>query len=218
MRCWSRLLLVTRSIQKGRSLVCLCESRMSLFVLMLLLMLCLFVGLYLRLFGCCRAGFFALIGLGFLSAYTIKLLSFVERQFVTEQSEERMYMKVPDSHEPASDGSLTASQPRLPTYYTMGRDTFGTKVGRSYDFFALFIWFPRLVQVGIFIWLGIVLTILGVCGVYLDFIGAELSGLTNGALSQTQVTLLAAIPLVFLSWLRSLKYVILVASGWLLCC
>jgi amino acid permease len=55
-------------------------------------------------------------------------------------------------------------------------------------------------------WFGIVLTILGVCGVYLDFIGSELESITDHYMSQKQFMLIAAVPLLFLSLLRSLKY------------
>jgi len=80
-------------------------------------------------------------------------------------------------------------QTKLPTYVELGTHCFGPWVGGL-------------------IWVGVVATILGVCGVYLDFIGHELNVITNNAVSQKGFMLLCAIPLIFLSWLRSLKYLV----------
>jgi len=77
-----------------------------------------------------------------------------------------------------------------PTFPTLGTATFGQ-------------W------VGIVIWFGVISTILGACGVYLDFIGHEVSGLVGASsFTQTHVMLIVAIPLIALSWLRSFKLLV----------
>lgn len=59
---------------------------------------------------------------------------------------------------------------------------------------------------GVVVWFGIILTILGVCGVYLDFIGSELESITDKYMTQQQYMLLASLPLLILSLFRSLKF------------
>eukprot|EP00753_Platysulcus_tardus_P017228 PLAT6331.1.p1 GENE.PLAT6331.1~~PLAT6331.1.p1 ORF type:complete len:428 (+),score=216.89 PLAT6331.1:152-1285(+) len=54
------------------------------------------------------------------------------------------------------------------------------------------------------IYVSVVLTILGVCGVYLDVIGVLISRITP--LTEVQVQLLTLLPVVLLSWLRDLRY------------
>jgi len=79
--------------------------------------------------------------------------------------------------------------PHNVTYVELGRETFGPVVG------------------GI-IWVGVVLTILGVCGVYLDFIGQSVKEVLDNGYDQRDIMLVTAVPLIFLSWLRSLDYLV----------
>jgi len=74
-----------------------------------------------------------------------------------------------------------------PSYVTIGRATHGPVIGAA-------------------IWIGIVCTILGVCGVYLDIISGEISDMIDKKLTQKEMMLILTPPLIFLSWIRTMKH------------
>lgn len=127
------------------------------------------------------AGVICLVLLGLLSTYTIKLLARSERIYL--QTHQRIQQNEADQYQ-TLDNERSA---RLPTFFSMG-------------------WNILHPVAGVVAWFGIVLTILGVCGVYLDFIGSELESITDKYMTQQQFMLLSAIPLLFLSLFRSLKF------------
>eukprot|EP01137_Pigoraptor_chileana_P004156 Opistho-2@45508 len=106
---------------------------------------------------------FALIALGALCAYTIGLLSRVEREVAFQTRREKL------------------------TYPELGYEVYN-------------------MAMAILIALGVILTIIGVCAFYVDFIADTMHTILNERLTVKEIKGIVFVPIILLSWIRSHKY------------